>query len=206
MGVSVKEVKTVTEKLCDVVLANEKYFCDLDSAVGDGDFGMSLSKGFQEIKKQIDIVEDDAPGEFLMRCSLIITEFCGGATGPIWGAGLRAAAKKVHGKKSLQLSDLAEMFSAVVEGVKKCGRAEQGDKTLLDALIPAVDALNAAEKNNLPLDEAFALAAKSADEGAKATEKMVAARGRASYLGERSLSHPDAGAVAISVLFNALVG
>ncbi|OQA72063.1 MAG: PTS-dependent dihydroxyacetone kinase, ADP-binding subunit DhaL [Firmicutes bacterium ADurb.Bin248] len=205
MSVTVREVKSATKKLCDIVIENEKYFCELDSVAGDGDFGMSLSKGFREIKNQIDAVEDCSVDKFIMRCSLIVTEYCGGATGPIWGAGLRAAAKNVQGKECLLLSDIAGMFGAAVEGIKKRGGARQGDKTLLDALIPAANALNEAGKKGLSLEEAFALAAQSAQAGAKATEQMIATRGRASYLGERSLTHPDAGAMAISVLFTSMV-
>lgn len=205
MGVTITDVKNVITNICKIVIKNKKYFCELDSVAGDGDFGMSLSKGFNEIQKQIESTDSSTIDRFIMGCSLIITEHSGGATGPIWGSGFRAAAKSVQGKETLELTDVAEMFIAAAEGIQKRGSAKLGDKTLIDALIPAANALVSAASENMTFKDAFKMAAKSAYEGAELTKTMVANRGRATYLGKRSLTHPDPGAMAISVLFISLM-
>jgi dihydroxyacetone kinase len=204
MSVDAVNVKRTVERLCNVIIQNELYFCELDSAAGDGDFGMSLSKGFKEILKQIDEIDDSSVQKFLRGCSLIILEFCGGASGPIWGSAFGAAASSAKGKASLELEDVAQMFADAVAAIQKRGGAKLGDKTLLDALIPAAEALRTAAEEGKSMREAFESATQRAREGAEATKHMVASKGRAAYLGERSLKHPDAGAMAISTLFEAL--
>lgn len=136
---------------------------------------------------------------------MILFEFCGGASGPIWGSAFGAAASAAKGMDVLRPEDVAQMFVQAVEGIKKRGGAEKGDKTLLDALIPAAEALGKAASEGRTFGEGFRLAAIAAASGAESTKTMVASKGRASYLGERSLSHPDAGAVAISVIMNDLL-
>jgi dihydroxyacetone kinase-like protein len=204
MGVTINEIKSVIARLCNIIIKNEKYFCELDSIAGDGDFGMSLSKGFKEVQKQINDIDDSSIYGFIRGCSMIITEYCGGASGPIWGSAFRAAANSVKGKDTLQLADISDMFEAAIIGIQKRGGAKLGDKTLLDALVPASEALKRSAEQNKTLHEAFVAAAESAKAGADATKNIVAAKGRASYLGDRSLGHPDAGAVAVSVILKKL--
>jgi dihydroxyacetone kinase len=202
MSITTSDVKNTVSKLCNIIIENEMNFCELDAVAGDGDFGTSLAKGFREIQAQLDTIDDSSPQKFLRGCSMIILEFCGGASGPIWGSAFGAAATSVKGKDELSLSDIAEMFDAAVAGIQKRGGAKLGDKTLLDALIPACEALNQAAKENNTLSEAFSAAADAAGNGAEATKNMVASKGRATYVGERSLNHPDAGAMAISIILN----
>jgi phosphoenolpyruvate---glycerone phosphotransferase subunit DhaL len=205
MSISTVEIKYYIKKLCEVIIENEVYFCELDSAAGDGDFGMSLAKGFKEILKEIDEIDDTSPEKFVRECSNIITEFCGGASGPIWGFGFRGAALSIKGKETIDLSDIANMFLEAIVSIQKRGGAKLGDKTLLDALIPAAKSLEECALNGKTIKEAFTTAANSAYEGAEATKALVASKGRATYVGERSLGHPDAGAVAISVILKSFV-
>ena len=177
MSVTLDEVKKTIARLCDIIIDNEVYFCELDSVAGDGDFGMSIAKGFKEVKRQLDEINDVDIAAFIKGCALIITEHCGGASGPIWGSGFRAAAKSVQGKETMTLDDIAGLFEAAIVGIQKRGGAAQGEKTLLDALIPATEA----------------------------TKNMIASKGRASYVGDRSLHYPDAGAMAISVILREFV-
>ena len=204
MNVTVADIKNVVLDMCDIIIKNEVYFCELDSVAGDGDFGMSLSKGFKEVKEQIDEIDISNPTTFLRGCSMIISEKCGGASGPIWGSAFRAAGVAVKDKDSLSLDDVASMFSAAVAGIQKRGGAQLGDKTLLDALIPASQALTDAAQSGKSICEAFDDAVKAANDGAEKTKEMVASKGRATYLGERSLGHPDAGAAAIGLLLTEL--
>lgn len=187
--------------MADIVIENEVYFCELDSVAGDGDFGMSVAKGFKQLKQDWNEIPKDDIGEFLKGSGMIITEYCGGASGPIWGSAFRSAAKYAADKTELNLSELAEMMQSAVDGIQKRGGAKLGDKTLLDALIPAVESLKVSAAENEDMLAAMKKSAEAAVAGAEKTKEMVATKGRASYVGERSVSYPDAGAVAIGVIF-----
>ncbi len=200
-ALNLPDVEFIVERMTQVVLANEVAFCELDSVAGDGDFGMSLAVGFRALQSDwADLPRNDASA-FLKGCSLRILEHCGGASGPIWGGAFGAAARAAKGKSRLEVKDLADMAGEAVAAIQKRGGAKRGDKTLLDALIPAQEALAAGAAAGLTIAEALASAAAAARNGAEETRQMVASRGRASYVGERSLTHPDAGAFALGVLF-----
>ncbi|WP_170311595.1 dihydroxyacetone kinase subunit DhaL [Vallitalea okinawensis] len=203
--ITTESMMGLIDKMADIIIANETYFCELDSVAGDGDFGMSVAKGFKQLKKEWDDLSNDNIGSFLRDTSMIITEYCGGASGPIWGSGFRAAAKEAKGKKEVNLDELASMVEAAVEGIQKRGNSKLGDKTLLDALIPTAVALRECAAKNVELTVAMEKGAKAAREGAEKTKKMVAKRGRASYVGERSLDYPDAGAMALGVIFTEMM-
>lgn len=187
--------------MADIVIENEVYFCELDSVAGDGDFGMSVAKGFKQLKQDWNEIPKEDIGAFLKGSGMIITEYCGGASGPIWGSAFRSAAKYAAGKTELNLSELAEMMQSAVDGIQKRGGAKLGDKTLLDALIPAVESLKTSAAENEDMLAAMKKSAVAAVAGAEKTKEMVATKGRASYVGERSVSYPDAGATAIGVIF-----
>ena len=189
----------------DTVLENEEYFCELDSATGDGDFGNSIAKGFRGIKDNWEILKKDDIGCFIEGCGLIIMEKCGGATGPIWGIAFRYAGNYAKGKKRMSLKELSEFFQSMVEGVKKVGGAKLGDKTLLDALIPATESLKISSENKEDLLLAFKKSVGEALKGAENTKKIVASKGRASYLGDRSIGYYDAGAKAVAVLLESIL-
>jgi dihydroxyacetone kinase len=206
MSIQTTDVKRIVLEMSKIIIASEQYFCELDSVAGDGDFGMSLAKGFREILKQIDDLDDSAPHKFLRGCSMTISEFCGGASGPLWGAAFNAAAASAKGKETLELTDVAEMFKEAASGIQKRGGAQIGDKTLLDALIPAAEALQKAADAGKSIQSAFADAAAAALRGAEATKEIAASKGRATYVGERSVGYPDAGAAAVGFLFGKLTG
>ena len=205
MGISISQVKNVVKRLSEVIVKNEVLFCELDSAAGDGDFGMSLAKGFRQVGERIQEMDDSSIQKFLRGCSMIIHEYCGGASGPIWGSAFGGAARAAKGKEELELKDIALMFEEAVLAIQKRGGASLGDKTLLDALIPATEALKEAAEEGKAYRAAFMDALTAAEEGAEATKDIVATKGRASYLGERSLNHPDAGAAAIAIIFKELL-
>lgn len=196
--------------MSESIIKNEVQFCDLDSHAGDGDFGMSVAKGFRQLKaewKELISVEDGDISQFLNACSLIIMEHCGGASGPIWGSAFRAASKSVVGKKTLTISEFAEMLQAAVKGIQVTGErsfgrgAEVGDKTLIDALVPCADAWSSLSVGNSDFITAFQVGALQAVEGAKKTELIAARMGRAGTVGDRSIGYPDAGAYALGVIF-----
>lgn len=191
--------------MCDIIIENEVPFCELDSAAGDGDFGMSLAKGFKVVKGEWDSHSRDDIGAFLKDCGMIITEHCGGASGPIWGSAFRAMGKSAQGKGTLNLVELGDMVQAAIDAVQKRGGAKLGDKTLLDALIPAVESIKASGAAGESFAVALPKGAAAAVQGGENTKLIAATKGRASYVGDRSISFPDAGATAIGIIYTRLM-
>lgn len=197
------------DKMSEIIIRNEVAFCDMDAHAGDGDFGMSVAKGFKQVKADWkEILERSSNiSEFLHECSMIIMEYCGGASGPVWGSAFRAASKASEGKETVTLADFAEMMQASVKGIYKTGErsfgrgAVVGDKTLIDALAPYADSLTESAKASKTLKESFVEASKASVVGADKTAEITASMGRASSVGERSIGHPDAGAKALSIIF-----
>lgn len=199
----------LVDKMADVIIENEVPFCEADQ-MGDGDFGMSIAKGFRQLKADWATRKKGDVGEFLVSCSEIIKEYCGGASGPIWGSAFKYAGKAMLGKKEINLTDLAFLFMEANRGVYETGKksfgkgADIGDKTLVDALKPCALALTKAAEEGKALREGIDLGAKAAHEGAEATKTHVATLGRAGTVGERSIGFPDAGAHGLDVIFNEL--
>jgi len=202
---TVKNFQYMIETMTDIIIENEVPFCELDAVAGDGDFGMSLAKGFKMLKQEWKNVSRQDIGAMLKDCSLIILENCGGASGPIWGSAFAGAARATKNKQQVNLCEFAAMFNSSAEAIMKRGGAKKGDKTLLDALIPAVESLEKSASEECELFNAMQVAAQAAVTGAESTKTMIASRGRASYVGERSLTHPDAGAYAVGVIFTEVV-
>ncbi|MBR1746950.1 MAG: dihydroxyacetone kinase subunit DhaK [Clostridia bacterium] len=199
----------VVDKMADVIIENEVPFCEADQ-MGDGDFGMSIAKGFKQLKADWATRKKGDIGQFLMSCSEIIKEYCGGASGPIWGSAFKYAGKAMAGKQEVNLTDIAFLMTEANRGVYETGKksfgkgAEIGDKTLVDALKPCAIALTKAAEEGKSLNEGLALGAKAAHEGAEATKTHAATLGRAGTVGERSIGFPDAGAHGLDVIFNEL--
>lgn len=209
--ISLNNMKYIVDKMSECIIKNEVPFCELDAHAGDGDFGMSVAKGFKQLKREWqDILANCSNniGEFLDACSMVIMEYCGGASGPIWGSAFRSAGKKVGDKIELTSKDFADMMQAAVSGVQKTGErsfgrgAVVGDKTLVDALAPCADKIaELANDDSMDIIEILKEGAKAAVEGAKSTEKIAARMGRAGTVGDRSIGYPDAGAYGLGVIF-----
>lgn len=216
--ITLENIVYMVETMSHCIIKNEIPFCELDSHAGDGDFGMSVAKGFRQLKKEwkeLTKEHTSSIGEFLQACSMVIMEHCGGASGPIWGSAFRAAGKKADGKTELMIFEFADMMQEAVTGIQKTGEysfgrgAVVGDKTLIDALVPCADTWTACADKKETFEHAFTKAAQAAVQGAKDTEAIVARMGRAGTVGDRSIGYPDAGAYALGVIFtdlkNALV-
>lgn len=209
-SLTLENVVYMVDAMCESAIRNEVPFCELDSHAGDGDFGMSIAKGFRQLKREwrsIVSTPDMDISSFLNACSLVIMEYCGGASGPIWGSAFRAAARSAKGKAALSQADFAQLMQAAVSGIQATGErsfgrgAVVGDKTLIDTLVPCADTWTEQAKVGKSLKECFALGAQAAMEGAKSTEKIAARMGRAGTVGERSIGYADAGAYGLAVIF-----
>jgi dihydroxyacetone kinase-like protein len=191
-------VRTIAQTAVD----NETYFCELDAVVGDGDFGYSLARGFEIVVSDWEAMEYADIGGLLKKTAITLTKRIGGTSGPIWGTGFLRAGGALTDKPQPTGEEVIAAFRAAIEGIKQRGNTDLGDKTLLDALVPAVDVLEAELPNGAA--QAIGKAAVQARESAEATKGMLAQRGRASYTGERSRDSVDAGAIGIAVMFEAV--
>jgi dihydroxyacetone kinase/dihydroxyacetone kinase-like protein len=197
---SLASTELVVRTIAETCLENEKYFGDLDSVVGDGDFGYSLARGFEKLLEGWDDVDRSSPGAFLKRAGMTITSRIGGTSGPIWGTAFLRAGMTAGDAPTLPPDQVVAMLRASVEGIKMRGQSDVGDKTLLDALVPFTDTLERELQGGAAPAAALAAAATATREAAEATADLVAKRGRAAYTGERSKGSVDAGAMALAVL------
>ncbi|MET0965423.1 MAG: dihydroxyacetone kinase subunit DhaL [Nakamurella sp.] len=197
---SQEQVELVVRTIAQTAVDNEKYFGDLDSVVGDGDFGYSLARGFEKVLEGWDDIDRTNPGTFLKKVGMIVTSRIGGTSGPIWGTGFLKAGITAGAAEELSSDQVVAMFRAATDGIKMRGQSDVGDKTLLDALVPMTDRIEQEIRQGADSAAIVAAAASTAREAAEATSTMIAKRGRASYTGERSIGSVDAGAMAVAVL------
>jgi dihydroxyacetone kinase-like protein len=202
MSASVDDVAFVVETMARTAVENESYFGDLDAIVGDGDFGYSMARGFEVVLESVGGIDRSSVGSLLKAVAMMITGRMGGTSGPIWGTAFLRAAVVTGDKTTLEPVDVVAMLRAAIEGIKQRGKAELGDKTLLDALEPAVDKLEEVLLAGGASLQALQAAAAVAESSAEKTREMLAKKGRASYSGERSIGTLDAGAVAVALMFN----
>ena len=201
---SLGDVEVVVRTIATVAVDNETYFGELDAVVGDGDFGYSMARGFELVLQNWDDFDRTDVGTFLKKIAVVITSRIGGTSGPIWGTAFLRAGATAGTAAKLEPAQIVAMLRASIEGIKARGRSDVGDKTLLDALVPAVDTIEEHVGQGHDTATTLRAAAVTAREQAEATRPMQAMRGRASYTGERSIGTLDAGAVAVAVMFEAL--
>jgi phosphoenolpyruvate---glycerone phosphotransferase subunit DhaL len=199
---ALSQAELIVRTIAQTAVDNEKYFCDLDAVAGDGDFGYSLARGFEIVVKDFDELEYDDAGGLLKKTALILTKRIGGTSGPIWGTAFLRAGTTLSGNAEPSGADIVAALRAAIEGIKQRGNSELGDKTLLDALVPATDELEASLGDGAAV--ALEKAAATARTSAEATKGMLAQRGRASYTGDRSRDSVDAGAMGVAVMFEAV--
>ena len=197
------EILTYLEAIRDELHKNEKKLDELDAAIGDNDHGTNICRGFDEIckKGQSQFTKDSPLGADLKICGLAMMSKTGGSSGALLGNALMKMAAFAGDKKDWKNSDIANLLHAGIAGIQNLGKAVPGEKTLLDAFFPAYQAFENA-KDNEPL--AFEKAAEEAMKGCEATVPLVATKGRASYLGERSRNHMDPGALSVAIMFDKL--
>ncbi|WP_328911848.1 MULTISPECIES: dihydroxyacetone kinase subunit DhaL [unclassified Streptomyces] len=180
------------------------HLTDLDSPIGDADHGSNMRRGFLAARSSVGQEPPDTPGGVLVAVGRQLISTVGGASGPLYGTLLRRAGKELGDDSAVTTARLRDALRAGVEGVARLGGAAPGDKTMLDALFPAVDALSGALDKGGSTAGALGAAAEAADQGAAATVPLRARKGRASYLGERSVGHQDPGATSAALLITAL--
>jgi dihydroxyacetone kinase/dihydroxyacetone kinase-like protein len=194
------DVEYVVRTLAQTAVDKEKEFGDLDAVVGDGDLGYSLARGFEKVLQDWDSLKRDDVPTFLQQIALAIASRIGGTSGPLWGTAFLRASAAAKTVDTIDGAAAVAMLRAAAEGIMTRGGASLGDKTLLDALVPATDELERQLAAGAGAAECRAAFAKTVRECADATSKLEAKRGRASYSGARSIGSPDAGATALAVI------
>ncbi|WP_438019597.1 dihydroxyacetone kinase subunit DhaL [Sorangium sp. So ce315] len=203
------------ERAADALEREKAYLTDLDAAIGDSDHGVNMARGFAAVRARLDTLDRGDVGALLKGIGTILLSTVGGASGPLYGTLFRDAGQRVAGAAALDLASLTGCLEAGLDGVRRRGKASPGEKTMVDALVPAIEALRAAQGasqpdgggeggGGAPLAVALARAAEAAKAGAEATVPLVARKGRASYLGERSAGHQDPGATSSWLLLRSL--
>jgi phosphoenolpyruvate---glycerone phosphotransferase subunit DhaL len=188
------------ERFAATVAENREYLTQLDSAIGDADHGTNIDRGMKAAVGKIEGMEGDDIGSLLKTVGMTLVSTVGGAGGPLYGTLFMQMGTATAGKSELEPEDWAGALDAAVEGVQMRGKAEVGDKTMIDALVPARDSFRAALADGASFEEALSKSAEGAEEGMRATIPLVARKGRASYLGERSAGHQDPGATSSQLL------
>jgi len=203
MAVSREDVLRWLSALQQVFAENAQQLTDLDSAVGDGDLGFSLDRGFTAVQAEMTANPPADIRASFQHVAGVLIKTMGGSSGPLFGTFFLRAATASAGKSELEPGDVVAVFQSGVEGLQQRGKAALGDKTMLDALLPAVDAMRGALQAGSGLPEILERGAAAAEAGMRATISMEARKGRASYLGERSVGHQDPGATASYLLLQA---
>lgn len=199
-----EKVKEVILAISDIIEEKKLFLTQLDAAIGDGDHGLNMAKGFNAAREKIENTAMETPGDILKAVGMALISKVGGAAGPLYGTAFLNASKAVAGKTELDLNDFQVMLEAALDGVKSRGKASVGEKTMVDAIEPALEALKKAIAEGASTREAMDKAVTAAEEGVAYTKTIIAKKGRASYLGERSIGHVDPGAMSSLVILRTI--
>lgn len=200
--VSKEKLLTILTDMAAVIQQNKDFLTELDMPIGDSDHGINLARGFQAVVAKLPtLVEKDA-GTILKNVGMTLVSTVGGASGPLYGTAFMKAGAKMAGKETLCLDDLLVMLQEAVEGIKMRGKSTTGEQTMLDAMVPALEAIRDPQGSDSDRLKAGLLAAQA---GVERTKDMIATKGRASYLGQRSLGHQDPGATSFTLMLETIV-
>jgi phosphoenolpyruvate---glycerone phosphotransferase subunit DhaL len=199
------QVERALRTIARISLENEKYFCDLDGEMGDADFGKSIWGGFSAVLEELPSINRTDIGSFLIKVGTVFASHAGGTSGPIWGTAFLKAGLKAKGKTELTTTDLVQMGRAAVQGMMARGSAQVGDKTLLDAIVPALDKVEKlCQDGQSDFKAAFQAASEAASAAVEGTRHWPAKRGRQSYAGDRTIGTLDPGIVAVAMMMKAV--
>ncbi len=191
------------QKIGEDIIANKDFLTDLDAAIGDADHGINMARGFTEVLQQLPQEEEDISA-VLKKTGMVLLSKVGGASGPLYGTAYMKAAGAIAGKKEITLEDAKNMMEAVIGGIKMRGKAERGEKTMLDAIEPAMEALTKGLEAGESIEDCLGHMCEAAKEGVEFTKTIRATKGRASYLGDRSIGHQDPGATSSLITLEAI--
>ena len=204
MPITTEDMVRWIQQVAIVLHENRDYLTQLDSPIGDADHGINMDRGFKAVIEKLPTVANMDIGSILKTVGTTLVSTVGGASGPLYGTAFLRAGVATSGKNELYEADVVHMLEAALEGIKARGKAQPGEKTMVDALTPALVAMKKAEQQNVGLAQMLRRASDAAETGMKATIPLLATKGRASYLGERSIGHQDPGATSSWLMLKAL--
>jgi dihydroxyacetone kinase-like protein len=204
MPITTEDTLRWLQRLAQVFHENRDYLTQLDSAIGDADHGINMDRGFKAVSDKLPGVANMDIGSILKTVGTTLVSTVGGASGPLYGTAFLRAGMATSGKHELYEADVVGMLEVFLEGIKARGKAQPGEKTMVDALTPALAAAKEAEEQGLGLTELLRRATDAAETGMKATIPLLATKGRASYLGERSIGHQDPGSTSSWLMLKTL--
>lgn len=205
MKVNAEVLKKMVNRISDSMEKHKVILTELDQAIGDGDHGINMERGFVHAVKTLEKLETKDCGEVVKTLAMCLLSTIGGAAGPLYGTAFLWMSQKLNGHEIIDFGDVDGLFQNAIDGIVVRGRTELGDKTIIDCLNPAYEAYKKARMDQLEPDEVMALILKEARQGTEATIDMIARKGRASYLGERSLGHQDPGASSCLLMIEAII-
>ena len=204
MSVKFDTIKMMILKMAEVIEENKEYLTKLDADIGDGDHGINMSKGFKIAAEKINALTSDQIEDLIKSLSMALISNVGGSSGPLYGTFFMKAAAVAKGKDEIDINDFVEMYEKGIEGVKMRGKSTQGEKTMLDVLVPALDSLKHSLSENIDTKTTLEIMLEKAKEGLEYTKTIAATKGRASYLGDRSIGHIDPGAMSSYLLLETM--
>ncbi|HET9919484.1 MAG TPA: dihydroxyacetone kinase subunit DhaL [Ktedonobacteraceae bacterium] len=204
MPITTEDTVRWIRQVARVLNEQRNFLTQLDSPIGDADHGINLDRGFQAVMEKLPSVAEMDIGSILKTVGTTLVSTVGGASGPLYGTAFLRAGMASSGKYELYEADVVHLLEAALEGVKARGKARPGEKTMVDALAPALLAAKEAVAQNLDIAHILLYTSEAAEEGMKATIPLLATKGRASYLGERSIGHQDPGATSSWLILKAL--
>lgn len=197
-------VINILEKIADMVESEKAFLTELDNVIGDGDHGINLARGFHEVEKKLDSLKDKDIGTLLKTVGMTLVSTVGGASGPLYGTAFMKSGQAMAGKEEIHLDDFLECLQVSIDGVRMRGKSTTGEKTMLDAMVPALEAMKRESENQSSAKEILSAGVKAAEEGVEYTKTIIATKGRASYLGERSIGHQDPGATSFTYILKVI--
>ena len=198
---TIADLISILEGMNGIIQENKDFLTQLDMPIGDSDHGINMARGFQAVADKLPSLAEKDAGTILKTVGMTLVSTVGGASGPLYGTAFMKAAVVSNGKMELTMADFLAMLDAAVEGVKFRGKSTTGEQTMLDAMVPALEAMKAASGS---AGEILAAGLDAAQVGVENTKGMIATKGRASYLGERSLGHQDPGATSFALLLSVI--
>lgn len=200
-----KKVIYILDKISYKIDKNKQYLTDLDAAIGDGDHGLNMSKGFNAVCKKLNTYQSNDIGDILRTVGVVLVSTVGGASGPLYGTAFMKASMIVKGKCEIDIVDFLNLLKASLDGIKYRGKSTEGEKTIIDAVSPAIAALEEGIHSGLSSKESLQNSLNAAKAGVDYTKTIKATKGRASYLGERSIGHQDPGATSFYYILETIV-
>ena len=198
------KVIAILKNIIAAIEENAQFLTDLDAAIGDNDHGINMARGFKKVDADLPGLAGKDIGAILKKVGMDLVSTVGGSSGPLYGTAFMKAGAKAAVKNEISLEDFIVMMDEAIGGVQLRGKAVKGEKTMLDAMIPAQEAMKAAAAGGADAAAVLQAGVKAAEEGVEYTKTIIATKGRASYLGERSIGHQDPGATSFTVILQAI--